>query len=199
MMNRNQALLAAALLGLGAPAAAQAQAAAAPATITPNVTAGAAVLDAQGGAVGTIESVTGDQATLFTGKNRVQVPLSSFGAGPNGLLFGMTRDQVDTAAETNAKAAVAAALRVGATVYDPQGGTVGTIQSLVGDQATVQTAKSRAVLPSSSFVVGPQGLVIGSTAAQLDAQVAAATGGAATTPADAQASAAAGGGTTPGS
>ena len=67
-----------------------------------------------------------------------------------------------------AAASAAAPLAQGATVYDPQGGTVGTVESLQGDFVVLATAKSKARLPKSSFGTGDKGAVIAMTAAQLD-------------------------------
>src|SRR6516165_430537 len=46
-----------------------------------NVTVGATVKDPNGGVVGTIESLDGQYAVLATQKNKVRLPLSSFGKG----------------------------------------------------------------------------------------------------------------------
>ena len=89
------ALLAAPLLAqapVPAPAAATA-ATAAPAQ--PSVAAGASVSDASGAPVGTIESVTNGVATLSTGTTKAGIPFTSFAQGPNGLVLGMTKAQVD--------------------------------------------------------------------------------------------------------
>ncbi|HEY0270681.1 MAG TPA: hypothetical protein VGC10_06800 [Sphingomonas sp.] len=59
-------------------------------------------------------------------------------------------------------------LAQGATVYDPGGGTVGAVQSIDGDMVVLATARSKVQLPRSSFAMGPQGPVIGMTAAQVD-------------------------------
>lgn len=56
----------------------------------------------------------------------------------------------------------------GATVYDPQGGTVGTIESVSGNMAVVATQRNKVQLPMSSFANGPKGPVIAMTAMQLD-------------------------------
>jgi hypothetical protein len=66
------------------------------------VTAGATVKDTQGGTVGTIESVDGQYAVLATTKNKVRLPLSSFGKGADGPILAMTQAQVDAAAASAA-------------------------------------------------------------------------------------------------
>jgi hypothetical protein len=60
------------------------------------------------------------------------------------------------------------AVSQGATVYDTQGGTVGTVESVTGDMVVLATQKSKVQLPKSSFASGTKGPVIGMTATQLD-------------------------------
>ena len=61
------------------------------------VAVGASVSDAQGGAVGTIASVDGGNATIDTGSAKAAVPVSSFAQGQNGLVLGMTKAQLEAA------------------------------------------------------------------------------------------------------
>jgi preprotein translocase subunit YajC len=68
--------------------------------------------------------------------------------------------------------APAAALAAGAKVLDTSGGAVGTIDSIDGDYAVLATTKSKVRLPKTSFAMGPNGLVIAMTAAQIDAAAA---------------------------
>lgn len=67
---------------------------------------------------------------------------------------------------------------VGATVYGPQDGVVGTIESIADGVVTVDTGKHKAPLPADVFGEGQNGPVITVTQAQinamLDEQVAAA-------------------------
>jgi preprotein translocase subunit YajC len=60
--------------------------------------AGAAVVDTQGGAVGTIESVDAEGAVVSTGTVRAKLPLSSFGRNDRGLVISLTRAQLEAAA-----------------------------------------------------------------------------------------------------
>lgn len=71
-------------------------------------------------------------------------------------------------ATATATATAAPTLAQGTTVYDTQGGTVGTVESLQGEFVVLATAKSKARLPKSSFATGTKGPVIAMTAAQLD-------------------------------
>ena len=71
-----------------------------------------------------------------------------------------------------APAAAAASLAVGGMVYDPQGGEVGTIESVSGEAVVVNTGANRATLPKSAFGSGAKGPTVNATKAQLDAAVA---------------------------
>lgn len=62
-----------------------------------------------------------------------------------------------------------AGVTVGATVYGPQGGVVGTVDRVEGANVVVSTTTGReAVLPANSFGEGVNGPTIGFTGAQLD-------------------------------
>lgn len=67
-----------------------------------------------------------------------------------------------------------AAVKTGATVYDPSGAVVGTIASTDGTNAVVNTGTVKAAIALSSFGKGAKGPVLGLTKAQLEAQVGAA-------------------------
>jgi preprotein translocase subunit YajC len=176
---------------MAAPSVAQtgtSPAAATPAApATPSVTAGAQVADASGGAVGTIESVSGGNAVLSTGTAKATLPLTAFAQGQNGtLVIGMTKAQVEAAvaqAGGGAKSASSAtgapagqtaltapsSITVGATVNDTKGGVVGKVAAVSGDLVTVETANAKAQLPKTAFAQGENGLVIAMTASELEA------------------------------
>jgi hypothetical protein len=148
---------------IGAPAVAQT----APATPTQQanapttgaasavtLTPGMAVTDAQGGAVGTIESVTAQGAIVSTGTAKANLPANAFAKRDNGVAIGMTKAELEAAVNT----AKTPEITVGAAISGPAGASVGM-----------------AVLPKQGFAQGPNGLVIGMTAAQLEAAVKAAT------------------------
>ena len=158
--------------------------AAAPAAAAPNVAVGAQVSDAQGGAVGTIESVSGTGAVLSTGSAKATLPLTAFAQGPNGLVIGMTKTDLEAAiakasggpqaageqtASSASAAATPASITVGASVSDPKGGKVGTVEAVSGNLVTVATPNAKAQLPKSAFAQGENGLVIAMTAAELEA------------------------------
>lgn len=73
-----------------------------------------------------------------------------------------------------AASSAAPVLTVGATIYDPQGGEVGKIDSLTNDAVVVDTGAHKAGLPKSAIGSGAKGLTVTITKAQIDEQVAAA-------------------------
>lgn len=62
-------------------------------------------------------------------------------------------------------------LHVGATVTDPQGGTVGTITAIDGANLTLHTDRHDVRLPVASFTATPSTVLFGMTQAALDAAV----------------------------
>jgi preprotein translocase subunit YajC len=158
---------------VAAPAFAQ-EAAPAATAAKANVTAGAAVSDAKGGAVGTIASVTGDVAVIDTGVVKASVPTSAFAQSDKGLLIGMTKAELEAAAQGAAQQQqqqFLASLAPGAAVTDQNGGAVGTIEAIEGDMVTIATPNAKAKLPKTAIAQGPNGPVIGMTQAQLEAAV----------------------------
>lgn len=173
-MTLRAAFLASTLMMMaGVPAHAQDAAAPAPAaTASASVTAGAAVTDAKGGAVGTIASVTGDVAVVDTGSVKASIPLGSFAKTDNGFAIGMTKAELEAAAKgasATQQQQFLASLAPGTAVSDQNGGAVGTIEAVEGDLVTVATPNVKAKLPKSAIVQGPKGAVIGMTQAQLEA------------------------------
>lgn len=139
----------------------------------PNVTVGSGVSDSSGASVGTVESVSGGNAVVSTGTAKASIPVSSFAQGPNGLVIGMTKAQLE-AAVSNAKPADIA---VGTAVQGPKGGSIGTVSAVAGNLVTVQTATGKVQVPKTAFAQGQgSALVLGMTAEQLDAAAKAASG-----------------------
>lgn len=197
-MNLRTAIIATALATVAAaPLAAQTAAAPAPAAAAPaadaaaaapaaapakvNVTAGAAVLDATGGAVGTVASVTGDTAVVDTGTVKAGIPIASFAQSDKGLHISMTKTELEAAAkgaQAGAQGDILASLTPGTAISDPKGGAVGKVDSVDGDFVVVATTNAKAKLPKTAFAKGPNGVVIGMTMAELEAAAkGAATGG----------------------
>jgi preprotein translocase subunit YajC len=165
MRNIKSIFLASLCLALAVPAAAQAPAPAAGAAIT----VGMAVKDTQGGDVGTVTKVEPGFITLKTDKHEVRLPATSFTPNQGVLLFAMTRDQLNAATE-QALAQAAAKIAPGAAVSDSSGGAVGTITAVDPQFVTVKLASGNEVrLPRTGVAPGPNGVVVGSTAAQLEA------------------------------
>ncbi|ONF97271.1 hypothetical protein [Sphingomonas jeddahensis] len=73
------------------------------------------------------------------------------------------------AATAPAATTAATAPTVGATVYDAQGGTVGTIASSDGTNAVIDTGSVKAAVPLTSFGTSPKGVAIAMTKAELEA------------------------------
>ena len=142
-------------------------------TTPPAITVGTKVVDSAGGEVGTVAAVQGDNLVVKTDKHQAALPKSSFTPGPRGLLFGMTREQLNTEIEKTL-AAQGPLLSVGATVYDPSGGVVGTVEAFDAEFATVKLTGSTVKLPLAAFARGPKGPAIGETAASLEAKAKAA-------------------------
>ncbi len=65
--------------------------------------------------------------------------------------------------------AAAGAPTVGATIYDAQGGTVGTIASTDGTNAVIDTGTVKAAVPLASFGTSPKGATLAMTKAELEA------------------------------
>jgi preprotein translocase subunit YajC len=176
-MNRLSLLispLAFAAVAAALPAVAQAQA---PATQAPapagsviaGFNVGATVKDTAGGVVGTVSKVDAQNVTIKTDKHEVPIPRTSFTATKDGLLFGMTRDQLNAAVDAQL-AQAAAKMVVGATVLGKAGGTAGTIEAIDDQYVTIKLTSGASVrLPRSAVGAGPNGPVIGLTADELEA------------------------------
>lgn len=79
-----------------------------------------------------------------------------------------TAAQAQTSAATPAATATAS-VTAGATVYDTSGGVVGTVASVDGANAVIDTGAVKAAVPISSLGAGAKGPVLAMTRAQLDA------------------------------
>ena len=174
-------LTSAAFFAATAVGAQTAAAPAAPVTApTVPVTPGATVYDANGGALGKIDSVSGADAIVDTGANKLAIPLASFGAGANGPVLAATKAQLDgaaTQAADGAKAALMAKLVPGAEVRGQAGATViGSIKSVAGDLVLVTTPNGDVNVPASAFKPGPTGLLLQMSADDFNKAVAATKG-----------------------
>ena len=163
------ALSAAPSFTFAAPASAQPTA---QATAPAAVQAGAVVKDPQGGEVGTIASVEGDQVVLRTDRHQARIPAAAITAGANGLVINITRDALNARIdETLAQAQQA--ITIGAVVHDSAGAVVGPIEAVNAQTVTIRLGERLVQIQKAALGGGPNGLVIGSTLAELQAQLAA--------------------------
>jgi len=155
--------LAVALAVPAAPAVAQAPAA---------ITVGMQVTDVSGAPVGTVQAIQGDNILVKTDKHEAVLPKVSFTPAEGKLLFGMTQAQLNTEIEKGL-AAADAAIVAGATVKDPGGATVGTVEAVAADAVTIALPSGKKVQVAKSSVRGnPDGSVaIGLSAEQIEAQL----------------------------
>lgn len=153
------------------PSAALAQTAPAAAS-GPALSVGATVYDPQGGEVGKIASMAADTVVIDTGAHKATLPKSAIGKGAKGPTVTITKAQIDAqvaAATEKASAALNAALIPGAEVRGKAGAPIGTVKEVKGDQVVIDRASGPVGLTKQAFGVGPQGLTISLTAAELDA------------------------------
>ncbi|OYZ12446.1 MAG: hypothetical protein B7Y36_02725 [Novosphingobium sp. 28-62-57] len=158
---------------LATPAIAQQAAAPTPATAAPAATTpavGAMVYDAAGAEVGTIKSIAAPNFVIDTGKNTATLALSALGTSPKGPVLGLTKVQLDEAAEkaaAAAKEALAAAIVVDAPVHASDGTTVlGKISEVAEADFILDTGTTKVKLPRTAVGKGATGLFMGMTAQQ---------------------------------
>ena len=148
--------------------------AAAPAFAQSALRPGAVVTGPQGGQVGTIASIDGQFVLLRTDRHEVRLPVSSFTATADAVLFGLTREQLNSDLD-RMKAQAQQAIAVGATVRDRDGALIGPVEATDSETLTVRLGEQLIRLPRTAVAPGPDGLVVGVTVAELQAQAAAAT------------------------
>lgn len=149
-----------------------ASAAFAQATVAP----GMQVVDQAGNPVGTVVAVSGADLTVRTDRHDVQLPATSFTPNAGKLLFGMTREQLNTSTD-QAIAAANASVAVGASVSDSAGQHAGTIEAVDDTTVTLKLASGDLIRLPRSGVAGTQdGAVLGVTIAELQAMAAEANG-----------------------
>ncbi|HXH52903.1 MAG TPA: hypothetical protein VNH53_05690 [Sphingomicrobium sp.] len=136
-------------------------------------TPGMQVVDTSGGLVATVVRVEGDNLIIKTDRHEASIPKSSFTAADGKLLFAMTRAELNAATDRSL-AEAAAAIAPGATVKDPAGQLVGTIESLETEFATLKLQSGALVrVPRSGIAAANGEVVIGATAGDLEAHAAA--------------------------
>jgi preprotein translocase subunit YajC len=174
--NGLMALSGALVLGVSQPGFAQT--ATTPPAATPSSTttaaaaapvAGMTVKDTAGGIVGTVTAVTDGFVTVKTDKHEVRLPVASFTPADGSLLYAMTQAQLNAEVEKSATAS-AAMIKEGASVKGSGGADAGTITALDAKTVTLKLPSGKAVrVPRSGIAAGADGLIVGMTAADLDA------------------------------
>lgn len=140
----------------------------------PTLTAGMAVSDPAGGAVGIIDSVTAETAVVATGTHKVALPLTSFAKGDKGAVISLTRIELDAAAAKaaeNAATTLRAQIVSGTRISGSQGNVLGMVKGVEGDLVVVTSEHGDARLPIAAIGNGPHGLMVGMTAAEFEAAV----------------------------
>ena len=137
-------------------------------------TAGQQVVDTSGAAVGTVVRVDGANVVMKTDKHEVALPKTSFTANEGKLLFGMTQAQLNAEVEKS-QAEAAKASAPGAAVKGSDGAAAGTIDAVDADTVTIKLASGALVrVPRSGIAAGNGEVVVGLTAAELQANAPAA-------------------------
>ncbi len=136
-------------------------------------TAGMQVVDTTGGAVGTVVSVSGDNVVIKTDKHQVALPKTSFTAHEGKLLFGMTQAQLNAETEKSL-AEAAASIAAGATVKGTGGPSSGPSTRSMRSTVTIKLQSGSLIrVPRSGVAAGGDGVVVGLTAEELEAQASA--------------------------
>ncbi|NTZ42002.1 hypothetical protein G7A66_02610 [Altererythrobacter sp. SALINAS58] len=89
-------------------------------------------------------------------------------AAATAIAFGVPAAASAQDAAPAASAAAELTIAPGVTIYDPQGGLVGTVLEVSDDVVLVNTGKHTAPLPANAFAKGPNGPIISVTQAQLN-------------------------------
>jgi hypothetical protein len=143
------------------------------------ITVGATVKDTNGGVVGTVTKLAGDNVVVDTGTHKVTIPIQSFADTPQGPLLALTKSQLDASveqAEAAQKARLANAIQPGATLRGSQGAVLGSIAALDGEFVMVQGEVGQARIPKADLYLAADGLHFGMTAAQFAEAVKASNG-----------------------
>lgn len=156
-----------------AAAAAQAPAASPPPAATATLAVGMPVVNAQGGAVGTISAIAADSVTIKTDKYSAVLPKTGLSVSAGKALIGLTQAQLNAQIEQAQAAAPKAELKVGGNVKGTGGTSVGTVEAITADSVTVKLASGVTIaIPRSGIAAEADGGGrIGLTSAELEAQV----------------------------
>lgn len=156
-------ILIAAALAAATPFAG-ASVAAAQAAIAPNMQ----VVDTAGNPVGIVTSVNGANVIVRTDKHEVQLPATAFTPNEGKLLFGMTRDQLNTTVDSEL-AAAEASIVAGAEVRGSDGSLAGHLEAIDSETVTLKLAAGGDLvkLPRDAVAGAASGPVLGVTTEEL--------------------------------
>lgn len=149
-----------------APPSTTAAPAATPPAADGTLAVGMAVVDAQGGAVGTITALTADGVTIKTDKHLAAIPRTGLTVSNGKALIGLTQAQLNAQIDQAPKVE----LKVGGAVKGAGGTNVGTIDAVAADSVTIKlTNGSLIAIPRGGIAAEADGSgKIGLTTAQLD-------------------------------
>lgn len=133
---------------------------------------GMQVTDVNGGAVGVVKAIKGENLVIQTDKHEAVLPKSGFTPSKGKLLFGMTQAQLDTAIETSL-AAAKASVAPGAVVKGLSGTEIGKVDSVSETAVIIVLPSGKKIQIARDGVRGNAdgSVTVGLTADQLDAQV----------------------------
>ena len=133
---------------------------------------GMMVVDAQGGAVGTITGLAADTVTVKTARHQAQLPRTSLTISEGKALIGMTQAELDASVEKTLLT-MSTGLTAGAAVKARGGENVGTIEAIDAQTVTIALSGGQRInIPRSGIAAHPEGGgIIGLTAAELEAQL----------------------------
>ena len=130
---------------------------------------GTQVVDVAGKAVGTVQSVIGDQLIVKTNRHRVRLPVGSFTPDKGRLVFGMSQDALNR--QTDALLAAAQSnLLPGSEVRGRNGALAGHIESVNNDFVTLKLVSGESIrLPRNAVAARAKSAVLGITVPELQA------------------------------
>ena len=146
------------------------------------VAVGAKVYGPDGGEIGTVDKVDGENVVVNTGTLTATLPVEVFGEGEKGATIGWNKAQLEAAvteANEQAAAELAAALVAGSEVFSVDGQPLGKVESVADDLVVVTLASGPVSLPRAQMAMHAEKLTFLATAADVLAAAAAVQGGAA--------------------
>ena len=114
-------------------------------------------------------TTTPAETQTTTTKSTATTPTDPATGAPVGPTESTTTTAATTTNEAAPKAATAADVKSGVSVYDQNGGVVGKVESVSAKGAIISTGTTRATIPVSSFAKNDKGLVISMTKAEINA------------------------------